>query len=107
MKFWQGERIVYGDGKKEGAVVTLPGIKEIIRIDEIPRPKRPTSGRRRPKRQVKDEPEKEEEEEEEDEREPWETETGSVRAQVMQWDHVIGKYDEENTEETGKHSRCV
>ena len=107
VKFWQGERIVYGDGKKEGAVVTLPGIKEIIRIDEIPRPKRPTSGRRRPKRQVKDEPEKEEEEEEEDEREPWETETGSVRAQVMQWDHVIGKYDEENTEETGKHSRCV
>lgn len=106
VKFWQGERIIYGDGKKEGAVVTLPGIKEVIRTDEIPRPKRPTSRRRRPKRQVKDEPE-EEEEEEEDEREPWETETGSVRAQVMQWDHVIGKYDEENTEETGEHFRCV
>lgn len=101
--FWRGERIVYGDGHMVGKVITLPSIKEVIRTDEIevPRPKRYTSRRSRPKRQIKDE------EEDEDERAPWENQTGIVRAHVMQWDHAIGKYDEENTEETGEHSRIV
>ena len=99
--FWRGERIVYGDGNIDGSILTLPGIKEIIRTEEveIPRPhKRPVYRRSKPKRQPED---VEEKEEEVDEREPWETETGTVRAQVMQWDHMTGKYDEDNTEETG------
>lgn len=99
--FWRGERIVYGDGNIDGSILTLPGIKEIIRTEEveIPRPhKRPAYRRSKPKRQPED---VEEKEEEVDEREPWETETGTVRAQVMQWDHMTGKYDEDNTEETG------
>lgn len=93
--FWRNERVVYGDGNLEGQVLTLPGIKEVIRTDEIevPWPKKPTSRRSRPKREQEDK-----------EREPWEIETGIMRARVMQWDPVIGRYDEDNTDETGKHS---
>lgn len=104
LKYWQGEVIRYGGGRKVGNVITLPGITEVVRTDEIevPRPKRYTSRRSRPKRQIKDE-----EDEDEDERAPWENQTGIVRAHVMQWDHAIGKYDEENSEETGEHFRIV
>ena len=102
LAFWRNERVVFGDGNIEGKVLTLPGIKEVIRTDEIevPRPKR-YYRRPKPRRQIK------EESEEEDERAPWEAGTGTVRAQVMQWDPAIGKYDEENTEETGEHSKSV
>lgn len=99
--FWRGERIVYGDGNIDGSILTLPGIKEIIRTEEVevPRPpKRPVYKRSKSKRQLKVE---DEEESVDDERELWETETGIVTAQVMQWDPVAGRYDEENTESTG------
>lgn len=101
--FWRNERIIYGDGNIEGKVLTLPSIKEVIRTDEIEvnRPKRYYNRRPKPRRQVKDESE------EEDERAPWETGPGTVRAQVMQWDPAIGKYDEENTEEIGERSRLA
>ncbi|MCJ1467799.1 hypothetical protein MMC07_006424, partial [Pseudocyphellaria aurata] len=96
LAFWRLERVVYGDGCVEGNNITLPSIKEVIRTDEIevPRPKRYNYKRSKPKQPIKDE------EDEEDERAPWENETGIVRAQVMQWDPAIGKYDEDNTEET-------
>lgn len=102
--FWRNERIIYGDGNIEGKVLTLPSIKEVIRTDEIEvkRPKRYYNRRPKPRRQIKDESE-----EEEDERAPWETGPGTVRAQVMQWDPAIGKYDEENTEEIGERSRLA
>lgn len=102
--FWRGERIVYGDGLLEGSILTLPGIKEVIRTEEVaaPRPKRPTYRRPKPSSRVKEaQGDEEEEEEEEDEREAWETEAGIVRAQVLQWDQITGRYDEENTEEAG------
>ena len=101
--FWRGERIVYGDGLLEGSILTLPGIKEVIRTEEVaaPMPKRPTYRRPKPKSRVRGAQGKEEEEEEEDEREAWETEAGIVRAQVLQWDSITGRYDEENTEEAG------
>lgn len=97
--FWRGERIVYGDGLLEGSTLTLPGIKEVIRTEEVaaPRPKRPAYRRSKPTSRV----EERQEEEEEEEREPWETEAGIVRAQVLQWDSITGRYDEENTEEAG------
>lgn len=101
--FWRGERIVYGDGLLEGSILTLPGIKEVIRTEEVaaPRPKRPAYRRSKPTSRVRGAQGEEEEEEEEDEREPWETEAGIVRAQVLQWDSITGRYDEENTEEAG------
>ena len=105
--FWRGERIVYGDGLLEGSVLTLPGIKEVIRTEEVaaPKPKRPVYRRSKSKSRVRGaQGKEEEEEEEEDEREPWETEAGIVRAQVLQWDSITGRYDEENTEEAGMSS---
>lgn len=101
--FWRGERIVYGDGLLEGSILTLPGIKEVIRTEEVPapKPKRPASKRSKPTSRVRGAQGDEEEEEEEDEQESWETETGIVRAQVLQWDSITGRYDDENTEEAG------
>lgn len=99
LAFWRGERFVYGEGHLEGKELTLPAIKEIIRTEEVvvPRPKR--QAYRRPghhqRRQLDDL------EEEDEEREPWETETGIVRAQVMQWDPTTGRGDEERIEEAG------
>lgn len=105
--FWRGERIVYGDGSLDGSNLTLPGIKEVIRTEEVvdPRPKK--GGYRRHKPTSRKEGGQEEDEEDEDEREPWETETGIVRAQVLQWDSITGRYDEENTEEAGKFMQAV
>lgn len=100
MAFWRNERIIYGEGKKEGQLLTLPGITEVIRTDEveIPRPKRPAYRRARPRERHQLEDLVEEEDEE---REDWETETGIVRAQVMQWDSMNGRGNEWETEETG------
>lgn len=97
--FWRGERIVYGDGVLEGSTLTLPGIKEVIRTEEVKvsMPKKPPYRRSKAKPRADDI----QEEEEEEERESWETETGIVRAQVLQWDSLTGRYDEENTEEAG------
>lgn len=97
--FWRNEYIRYDRGNLDGKILTLPGIKEIIRTEEIivPRPKRPAGRGSRPKQYQRDDTE------EKEERELWETETGIVRAQVMQWDPIVGKYDEETTEETGEH----
>ena len=98
--FWRGERIVYGDASLDGSILTLPAIKEVIRTDEIaaPRPKRPTGRRYRARPRSEG---GQEEEDDYDAREPWEQETGIMRAQVMQWDPMTGRYDEDNTEETG------
>lgn len=99
--YWRGERIVYGDRNVEGSTITLPGIKEVIRTEEVnvPMPKR-SSRRYKPKSRLQNVAEEEEEEEDEEQQE-WETETGIVRAQVLQWDPTTGKYDEDNTEEAG------
>ena len=99
LAFWRGERFVYGEGHLEGTELTLPAIKEIIRTDEVevPRPKRSTY--RRPRLQQRQQPEITGEEDEE--REPWETETGILRAQVMQWDPMTRRGDEDEIEEAG------
>lgn len=106
--FWRGERIVYGDGLLEGSNLTLPGIKEVIRTEEVaaPMPKRSRYRRSKPTSRGEETPaEAEVEDDEEEEREPWETEAGIVRAQVLQWDSITGRYDEENSEEAGTSQR--
>lgn len=102
LAFWRNERVVFGDGNLKGNVLTLPGIKEVIRTEEIevPQPRRSTYRRPRPK----GDQDQEQGVEDEEERAIWEIDSGIVRAQVMQWDPLIGRYDEENTEETGKCS---
>ena len=106
LAYWKGERVLLGEGRVEGKVHILPSIKEVVRIDEIElskpkrRAKKVVRSKARKSRKA-EEGEDEEEEEDEDEREAWEAETGIMHAQVMAWDPVIGKYDEEALEETG------
>ena len=101
MAFWRNERIVYGDGNIDGSTLVLPGIKEVIRTEEVeqPRPKRAT-GRRpgsRRKRQLEDV------EEEDEDQEPWEMEEVPIKhGEVMQWDPEIGKGNEDLMEESGQ-----
>lgn len=101
MAFWRNERIVYGDRTNDGSTMVLPGIKEVIRTEEVeqPRPKRPT-GRRtgaHRKRQPADL------DEEDEDLEPWEAEKVPImRGEVMQWDPMIGKGNEDRIEESGQ-----
>ena len=99
LAFWRGERFVYGEGHIEGKELTLPAIKEIIRTEdvEVPRPKRAAYRRPGSKRQRLEDLE----EEDDEDKEPWETETGIVRAHVMQWDPRTSRGDEEKVEEAG------
>lgn len=104
LAYWKGERVLLGEGRVEGKVHILPSMKEVVRIDEIElsKPKRRAKkGVRSKSRKNRKGEEGEEEEDDEDEREAWETETGIMHAQVMAWDPVVGKYDEEALEETG------
>lgn len=105
LAYWKGERILLGEGRVEGKVHILPSMKEVVRIDEIElsKPKRRVkkSIRSKSRKNRKGEEGEEADEEDEDEREAWETETGIMHAQVMAWDPVVGKYDEEALEETG------
>ena len=99
---WRGERAVLSPGQVNNKVLTLGGIKEIIRIDELidERPKkkysypRPRSGAKAPKL--------EDLEEDDEEQEPWEVETGVIHATVMNWDTNANHYIEEETEQKGR-----
>lgn len=102
LKSWLGEKVVMGDR----FVDALPGIIEVVRVDEIdegPRPRR--SAYRKPKRRVRSQlDEVEEEEDDADEKADWEVNDGIKVAQVLDWDPETNKYDEENTREEGTFS---
>ena len=108
LAYWKGEKVLLDEGRVEGKVHILPSMKEVVRIDEIElsEPKRPAKKVVRSKTRKSDKAEEGEEEEDEGEveQEGWETETGIMHAQVMAWDPVIGKYDEEALEEAGTSS---
>ena len=94
---WRGEKTVMGDRTLDA----LPGIKEVIRVDEIveARPKqryRKGRNRARPKLEILDE-----EEPPEEERDAWELDPGIMVAKVMDWDADNNKWDEENVREDG------
>lgn len=103
LAFWRGESAVFGDGRVEEGQLVLPGIKEVVRTEEVPEPRRRrTPGqprRRRLKRpaELDDIPE-----DEEDEGEYWETEAGVMQASVMLWDPETGRGDEDNKELAGE-----
>ena len=102
--YWRGERIVYGDSSLEGSNVVLPAIKEVIRTEEVvdQRPKksyyRRGAGRTQNKRILDDVDEEDEDQEE------WELAPGVLRAEVVQWDPVRQRGDEENIEDVGQYS---
>ena len=94
---WRGEKTVMGDRTFD----TLPGIKEVIRVDEVveSRPKqRYRKGRSHARSRLADV----EEEEIDEEKDPWELDPGIMVAQVMDWDANTNKYDEESTREEGE-----
>lgn len=92
---WRGERAVFDSGIIEENGLTLGGIREIIRTDEIiePRPKRSGGKRRKPKL--------EDVEEEDEDMEDWEKDTGVMSASVMAWDSVEGHFIEDQVDTQG------
>lgn len=101
MAFWRNERIVYGDRTNDGSTMVLPGIKEVIRTEEIEQPpfKRATGRRTGPrkKQQLADL------EEDDEDQAPWEAEEVPImRGEIMQWDPMIGKGNEDLIEESGQ-----
>lgn len=93
---WRGERFVFGDRTAD----TLPGIKEIVRVDEVVE-ERPTKKYHYKKSQPRAKAQLEEVEEEDEEKDDWERDAGIMNANVMDWDPTTGKFSEENTWEQG------
>ena len=100
MAWWRGERCVFGEGNIDGSHLVLPGIKEVIRTEEVeaPRPRRPAGkrGATRKRRPLDDV------EEEDEDQELWEMGEGVLRAEVMPWDYVTGRGLEDRTETIGE-----
>ena len=97
---WRGERFVFGDRTTE----SLPGIKEIVRVDEVveERPKQKYRYKKSQSNRAKSQ--LEEVEEEDEEKDDWERDAGIMHANVMDWDPTTGKFNEENTWEQGSSS---
>lgn len=93
---WRGEKAVYGQRPDRD---TLAPLTDIIRTDEI---LMPPPARRKPARRARARSDLADIEEDVDNLEPWETETGIMHAQVMQWNQETGKYDEDEVEESGE-----
>ena len=94
---WRGERFVFGDR----TVSALPGIQEIVRVDEVVE-ERPKQKYRYKKSQSRAKSLKlEEVEEEDEEKDEWERDAGIMAARVMDWDPSTGKFIEETTWEQG------
>ena len=96
---WRGERFVFGDRTAD----SLPGIKEIVRVDEVIE-ERPKQKYRYKKGQSRAKSRLDELEEDDEEKDDWERESGIMNANVMDWDPSTGKYNEENTWEQGSIS---
>lgn len=97
---WRGERFVFGDRTAD----SLPGIKEIVRVDEVVE-ERPKQKYRYKKSQTRAKSQLEEVEEEDEEKDDWERDAGIMHANVMDWDPTTGKFNEDNTWEQGSISR--
>lgn len=99
LAFWRGETAVFGGGRLEEGQLILPSIKDVIRIDEVPEPRRRrTPGQPRRRRRTRPAELDDIPEDEEDEAEYWETEAGVMNASVMLWDPETGRGDDENKE---------
>ena len=97
---WRGERFVFGSRTAD----SLPGIKEIVRVDEVIE-ERPKQKYRYKKSSSKAKSRLEEESEEEDEeKDEWERDAGIMHANVMDWDPNTGKFIEDSTWEQGSIS---
>ncbi len=96
---WRGERFVFGDRTAD----SLPGIKEIVRVDEVVE-ERPKQKYRYKKSQSRAKSQLEEVEEEDEEKDDWERDPGIMHANVMDWDPSTNKFNDDNTWEQGSTS---
>ena len=104
LAFWRGERAIFGDMSLQGKQVVLPGIKEIVRADEIlpePRSRRKGSIKKKAKKKIPREEESSSEEEYEDEIEAWEVDDGILTHETIRWDPRLRRGDPEEVDETG------
>ena len=98
LAYWRNERLVYGDSYMEGGRQILPGIKEILRTEDVddPRPRarvRSKAGRNKPKTYDLFE--------EDEDQEEWEVGDGILQCEVQEWDPMLGRAVEES-ETVGK-----
>ena len=97
LAFWRNEKAVFAPPKVENGRLSLGGIEEIVRTEEIDLPTR--SRRRGAGVSRKRAAIQQDEEEEDEDEEPWESEGGILLGPVMQWDPMEAKGIEENLEE--------
>ena len=102
LAFWLGEKAVFGYSRFEQGQIVLPSIEEVIRIDEVPEPRRrKTPGQPRRRRLQRRVPGDDSPEEEAEESEDWENMRGIIRATVMDYDDLTERGIKDRTEEAG------
>ena len=98
--FWRNERVVYGEAKADGQRLSLPGVKEVIRTEEVVEEPASTTTRKKARRKepvegvLKDD----------GHQSKWERESGNLVANVMAWDPYEGKASGEELEQIGESS---
>ena len=101
VEYWRGERIIYTEPKREGKRISLPGIKEVIRAEDLPEEPRPRSKRRAPgKRKA---PVEEEIDDVDEDAEDWELDPGLLEGEVLQWDPDAQRARQDVQEQIGMY----
>ena len=96
--FWRNERVVYGESRTDGQRISLPGIKEVIRTEEVEISRPQTTRRKGRKRKVESMSEGEGDET----LEKWEKNPGQLIGEVMAWDSQEGRAAENELEQIGE-----
>ena len=94
--YWRNEKIVYGESKTDGQRLSLPGIKEVIRTDEIER-QRPRATRKKSSRRNVDSRLSEDSEELDE----WEKGPGNLFGEVLAWE-PYGETEAQQVEQIGE-----
>ena len=104
LAFWRNEKLIFGDTRSDGTRLSLAGIKEVLRGEEIedsrprPRRKRGAPKKRSAKRPV------EMIEEVDENMEEWEQDPGALEAEVLQWDPITQRGMEDAHEQVGPYT---
>ena len=105
LAYWRNEKIIYGNTRLDGSRLSLAGIKEVVRGEEIedPRPPRKRPGpKKRPGNRRHHHVE--EVEETDEDMEEWEEDPGALEAEVLQWDPLTQRAIEDAHEQVGSWS---
>ena len=99
VEYWRGERVIYSEPRREGGRVSLPGIMDVVRIEDGSQKTKSTkpsksgrSRRRQPSVESQDDPEEE-----------WEIEPGVFIGEVPYWDPIEQRGDPQYSEQVGEY----